>query len=164
MHPSRQQNPDTAEIRRAIHADSASARKGRAEPGRPAIVEAPLASGVALGLAAALLALGAAFSARPRLGAAVFGLPRRGRDALPYVRALGFRDVALAGAIGVLALKASPRALGLLCGASAVIPLADMALVGGRRGPSAALPLALHGASAGVLTGLAVALLRPRRR
>ncbi|HYE43597.1 MAG TPA: DUF4267 domain-containing protein [Caulobacteraceae bacterium] len=132
--------------------------------GGTAIAEAPVPSGVALGLAGALLALGAGFTARPRLGAAVFGLPRQDEAALPYVRALGFRDVALGAALAALALKASPRALGLLCAASALIPLSDMALVGSRRGREAAVSLGLHGLSAGVLTGLAVALLGAGRR
>lgn len=131
---------------------------------RTAIADAPVSSGIALGLAGALLALGVGFTAKPKLGAAVFGLPRDEDAALPYVRALGFRDVALAGALAALALKASPRALGLLCGASALIPLSDLALVGSRRGKDAAVSLGLHGLSAGVLTGLAAALLTADRR
>lgn len=64
---------------------------------RPAIAEAPVSSGIALGLAGVLPALGFGFTAKPKLGAAAFGLPRQDAEALPYVRALGLHSLSAGG-------------------------------------------------------------------
>jgi hypothetical protein len=51
---------------------------------------------IALGLAGAFLLIAALFTLAPRRGALLFGIPAQHDDALFYVRAIGFRDLALA--------------------------------------------------------------------
>jgi hypothetical protein len=121
---------------------------------------APRALG--LGLAAGLFGMGAVFAARPQAGSQVFGLPTSG-SGLPYVRALAFRDFAIAAALGMAA-AAPKRVLGLLAASLAIIPAADAMLVARRRGGGAAGSLALHGGSAAALALLAILCLRPGAR
>ena len=102
------------------------------------------------------------FIARPALASQLFGLPARS-GAWPYVRALGFRDLGVAAALG-LASVGPPRVLGALAGSLAIIPAADLALVAALKGGRAWPSLILHGASGATLLALAVGGLAARRR
>lgn len=105
-------------------------------------------------LGAAFGLLGLVFIALPRPASSLFGIAAEGGAALAYVRALGFRDVALC--LYLLALSgASLRASRLLLGLSAVIPAGDFALVLAVSRFSALGPLVLHAASGIVLLILA---------
>jgi hypothetical protein len=106
-----------------------------------------------LALAGGLFAMGILFLAAPRAASRVFGLPRDD-GALPYVRALSFRDLGIAAALA-LATRGPRRSLATLAASLAVIPLADAALVAKRRGRRAWAPLVLHAASAAGLLSLA---------
>ena len=111
------------------------------------------------GMALALTTLGAVFIARPRDAARLFGIPA-GRDSRPYVRALGFRDIALALMLATGARNGSPG-LRSVAGAAALIPACDYLLVT-RLNPRARAQRALH-----VISGvslLAIACMAPFRR
>ncbi len=111
---------------------------------------------VVLGLAALFLLLGLLFIAVPPWGALLFGIPASDGSALSYVRAIGFRDVALALYIAALALWSTPRALSLVLGITVLIPVLDLVLLLGERGFSSPGHLVLHGASALCFAGLAL--------
>ena len=119
---------------------------------------APAAGALVLG--AALLGLGGLFLSRPREAAHLFGLPVQGAGE-DYVRALGVRDLALAGGLAMSA-SASPKSLAAVSGLAAMIPVADAALVRARRGSPAAVML--HAASAAALAVLSVAAWRSGTR
>jgi hypothetical protein len=102
---------------------------------------------VVLGLSVVFLLLGLLFIAAPHWGALLFGIAAPDGDAASYVRAIGFRDVALALYIAALALWSTPRALSLVLGLTVLIPVLDLALLLSVRGLSSPAHLALHGAS-----------------
>ena len=83
----------------------------------------------ALSLGAAFLILGIGFAAAPRFGAWIFGIETEPGSTLAYVRAIGFRDIALAFYIFGLIAFGTPRALGVVLASSLVIPACDVALV-----------------------------------
>ena len=83
----------------------------------------------ALLLGAAFLVLGIGFASAPRFGAWLFGIEAAEGSALAYVRALGFRDVALALYIFGLIALGTRRGLSVVLAASLVIPACDVALV-----------------------------------
>lgn len=114
----------------------------------------PLWTVLVRALGAAFGLLGLVIIAVPRPASILFGIAAEGEAALAYVRALGFRDLALSLYLLVLpgtSLRASRRLLGL----SAVIPAGDFALVLAESGFSTLLPLLLHAASGIVLLILA---------
>lgn len=138
------------------------------EMGDPAVVRLPrpappqYGAGVragALALAGAFAGLGVIFLGTPRAASRLFGLPRDDPASLPYVRALGFRDLGLAAAMGLTALRG--RGLRSLAAGAALIPALDAALVARRRGRAAAPSAALHLVSAAALLALVGA--RPSR-
>ena len=110
---------------------------------------------IVLGFSGTFLALGVLFVAAPRAGAAVFGLPAPEGAGLGYVRAIGFRDLALALYLAGLALLASRRALALVLALTVLIPACDVALVATVIGLSSPGYLALHGAAGLAFAGLA---------
>ena len=114
-----------------------------------------------LALAAALAGLGAVFFVSPRTGASLFGLTPPSGD-LDYVRALAFRDWALSAGLAGTALLSPPRTTGILAAAFAVVPALDAALVGRRRGVSAATQLCFHVSGAAALLALAALSRRER--
>jgi hypothetical protein len=121
-----------------------------------------LAQRSALVMSGALIGLGLLFSAAPRAGVVLFGLPATRSDALDYARALGFRDLSVAAALaGSAALGRRP--LAVTAAASAIIPFMDMALVARRRGREATPQLGLHGTSALALIAIAALSLAPSR-
>lgn len=108
---------------------------------------------LAAALAIALGALGLLLIIFPAVGSILFGIPADNSEALSYVRALGFRDIALC--LWLLALsRRSPPAARLLLGFGVVIPAGDLVLVLLERGLAAPLPLALH-----AMSGLCLLLL-----
>ena len=83
----------------------------------------------ALSLGSAFLALGIGFAAAPRVGAWIFGIEAEPGSTLAYVRALGFRDIALSFYIFGLIAFGTRRGLSAVLAASLVIPACDVALV-----------------------------------
>jgi hypothetical protein len=83
----------------------------------------------ALSLGAAFLILGIGFAAAPRFGAWIFGIETEPGSTLAYVRAIGFRDIALAFYIFGLIAFGTRRGLSVVLAASLVIPACDVALV-----------------------------------
>ncbi len=116
---------------------------------------------IVLCLAAAFLVLGILFVVLPRWGAALFGIPAPEGPGRAYVRAIGFRDVALALYIMALALFSGRRALSIVLGVTVLIPVCDVALVAASIGLSSPGHLALHAGSAIIFAGLAFWLARP---
>jgi hypothetical protein len=109
-----------------------------------------------LAVAAAFLQLGVVIIAVPRWGVALFGIPAPDGPALAYVRAIGFRDLALALYLIALTLVGSRRALSAVLALTVVIPACDLALVAAQTGLAAPAHLALHGASAAGFAALAL--------
>jgi hypothetical protein len=114
-----------------------------------------------LAMAAVFLLIAALFVAVPALGAAVFGIPAPDGAGLAYVRALGLRDLALGLYLLGLVRFASRRAVGIVLGATVVIPAGDMLLVLTQDGLSSPGHLLLHGLSGACSASLALWLLRP---
>ena len=106
-------------------------------------------------LALAFLAIGIFFVAAPRPAATLFGIPAE-RPAEPYIRAIGFRDLALALYLAGLLLLSTRRAVATVLGASVLIPVCDIALVLLTTGLSSPGSLALHAAGGAVLAALAL--------
>ncbi len=110
----------------------------------------------ALLLGAAFLLLGLGFCIAPERGAWLFGIEAADRTALAYVRALGFRDIALSFYIfGLLAIGAR-QALSIVLATSIVIPACDIALVAAIRGTTSPGSLVLHVLAAFVLVAVAL--------
>jgi hypothetical protein len=115
---------------------------------------------VIVALAGVFLVLGGLFVALPHWGALLFGIGAPEGEGLSYVRAIGFRDMALGLYIACLAIWSDRRALGIVLGVTTVIPVMDFALIMGVRGLSSPAHLLLHGASAAVFAGLAAWVMR----
>ena len=116
---------------------------------------------VVLAMAGVFLLIAALFVAAPALGAAVFGIPAPDGAGLAYVRALGLRDLALGLYLAGLVLFSSRRAVGVVLGATVVIPVGDALLVLAREGLSSPGHLLLHGFSGVCCAAVALWLLRP---
>ena len=108
----------------------------------------------ALLLGAAFLMLGIGFAAAPQAGAWVFGIGPADGTALAFVRALGFRDIALALYIFGLIAQSAKRALSIVLAASLVIPACDVALVLSVSGFGSVAQVFLHVAAAVGLAGI----------
>lgn len=106
------------------------------------------------------MALGVVFIAAPDLGAAVFGLPAPEGDGAAWVAVVGLRDLAFGGYVLALALFSSRRAVGLVLGVTALIPLGDILVLLAVRGFSSPGHLLLHLMSAGVMAAAATLMLR----
>ena len=119
----------------------------------------------ALVLAALFVALGGRFILAPGAGAALFGLPAPAGEAAAWLAVVGLRDLVFGLYLVVLALVATPRAVGAVLGTTVLIPLGDvLILLIVRGGEVAAGHLLVHLASAGVLAGAAALTLRGGRR
>lgn len=112
-----------------------------------------------LGYAAVLFSVGLLFMAAPNSGTAVFGFPAETEQTLRFITVLGFRDLGLSVGLAVLALFADRRAVGLLLGTSAIIPLCDFLFILSEAGFTTG-PLVLHGGSGLCLAGLSAWSLR----
>jgi hypothetical protein len=113
-----------------------------------------------MALAAVFLFLGGLFIVSPSAGAAIFGIPAPSGVSAGYLRAIGFRDVALALYLAGLACFSTRRAVGLVLSASVFIPFCDIILVW-ISGSAAFWQIALHGVSGAGLVLLAAWILRP---
>ncbi|GJE48706.1 hypothetical protein GOFOIKOB_1738 [Methylobacterium tardum] len=82
-----------------------------------------------MALAAVFLCLGGLFIVSPSAGAAIFGIPAPSGVPAGYLRAIGFRDVALALYLAGLACFSTRRAVCLVLMASVFIPFCDVILV-----------------------------------
>jgi hypothetical protein len=100
---------------------------------------------MALGLV--FLGLGLLFVLAPRLGAALFGVPAPEGPSLAYLPAIGLRDLAFGLYLLILARTAEARTLGLILGATILIPAGDLVIVATIHGGGSAhlLPHALSG-------------------
>ncbi|MGF7147271.1 hypothetical protein FHS96_000880 [Sphingomonas zeicaulis] len=78
--------------------------------------------------------LGFIFVLAPAWGIAIYGLDPVGASALPYVRALGCRDLALAAYLVGLNLLGDRKPLATVLLATAIIPCGDMILLAGAAG------------------------------
>jgi hypothetical protein len=114
----------------------------------------PLALTVCL-LSSVFLVLGGLFVAAPTPAAAFFGLPTHDAAALFYVRAIGFRDLALAIYLLGLALSGQRRALTIVLAGTLIIPIGDLALLASS-GTARPIHYLLHGASLLCFAGLAL--------
>ena len=114
----------------------------------------------AYALSAGLFSIGVVCAVRPPVGSRIFGLPAA-PSAMPYVRALAFRDFATAGALSLLA-AGPPGPLRALALSLALIPLGDLNIVARHSGRRAWPSLLLHAISAVAL--LSVAAGAGRRR
>jgi hypothetical protein len=110
----------------------------------------------ALALGIAFLILGVAFAAAPRFGAWLFGIEAEPGTTLAYVRAIGFRDVALAFYIFGLIAFGTRRALSVVLAASLVNPACDIALVLSVSGWSSIGQVFVHLAGAASLAIVAI--------
>jgi hypothetical protein len=110
---------------------------------------------VVLGLALVLVLIGMLFVLAPVAGAALFGNPAPEGIGQAYLRAIGFRDLALGLYIGALALLATRRALVIVLGITVLIPVCDVALVAVMRGLTSPGHLLLHAGSAACFAVLA---------
>jgi hypothetical protein len=112
-----------------------------------------------LALAAGLALIGVLLIAAPRLSAALFGIPAPEGVSLLYLPVLGTRDLAVAGYLVALVRLGDRQALAALCGITALLPVADLIIVGLARGFSGWPHLLLHAAS-GVAFALAFVWLK----
>lgn len=119
-------------------------------------LDADLPARAGAGVFAALFAgLGLSILAAPRTGASVFGLPAGGQ-ALPFVRALAFRDLGLAAIFALAAKNPRHGQVGAVALGASVIPCLDAVLVARRRGHRALPALALHALSGAALLAVAM--------
>ena len=95
-------------------------------------------------------------SAAPRFGAWLFGIEAEPGTTLAYVRAIGFRDVALAFYIFGLIAFGTRRALSVVLAASLVNPACDIALVLSVSGWSSIGQVFVHLAGAASLAIVAI--------
>lgn len=110
----------------------------------------------ALLLGAVFLLIGICFVVAPRLGATIFGIAAEDAVALAYVRAIGFRDLALALYIFGLSAFSRRRALSTVLAASLVIPVCDITLVLSIAGWSSVGQLLIHLAGAVALASVSL--------
>jgi Domain of unknown function (DUF4267) len=82
-----------------------------------------------MALSVVFLCLGSLFIVSPSTGAAIFGIPAPNGISAGYLRAIGFRDVALALYLASLACFSTRQAVCLVLVASVFIPLCDVILV-----------------------------------
>jgi hypothetical protein len=106
-------------------------------------------------LSGVFLVLGALFIAAPAPAAAFYGLPSRDPAALFYVRAIGFRDLALATYLLGLTSAKQHQALAIVLAATILIPVGDVALLASSDA-GRTIHYLLHGASLLCFAGLAL--------
>ncbi|WP_238296377.1 DUF4267 domain-containing protein [Methylobacterium soli] len=112
-----------------------------------------------MALSIVFLCLGGLFILSLAAGAAIFGLPAPSGVAGGYLRAIGFRDVALALYLGGLAWFSTRRAVCIVLAASVFIPLCDVILVW-NAGSAASWQVALHVVSGASLVLIAAWVFR----
>ncbi|WP_046868685.1 DUF4267 domain-containing protein [Microvirga massiliensis] len=111
---------------------------------------------IVLGLALVFVLIGALFILVPIAGAALFGIPAPEGIGQSYLRAIGFRDLALGLYIAGLTLFATRSAVVIVLAVTVLIPLCDIVLVAIARGLSSPGHLLLHAGSALCFAALAI--------
>jgi hypothetical protein len=122
-----------------------------------------LTTWIILAPAIGLLFLGVLFIVRPRLGAALFGMPAPEGAGPAYLAAIGIRDLAFGLYIAALGLFATRRAVGLVLAITVLIPVGDILILFAERGLAAGVHLLLHGVSGLYMAGAALWVLRGPR-
>ena len=119
-----------------------------------------IALGIASLVALAIIAIGIQYIAAPRTATRSFGLPlpENGTSISWWLRLKGVRDIA--SGLTVLSLMAwgTPRVVGIVLFAEAVIPVGDMLVVLGGKGSTKAA-FGMHGITAVVMVLTAIALI-----
>jgi len=115
------------------------------------------------GLAAcALASLAVGSLVAPSPLAAQYGLPLSDDTSVAYVRAVGMRDLALAGLIFASLRRDDDRALEAVLAACAFVGACDFAIVLRGRGKGAGTSLAIHGAGTAGLIAISGLVRRSR--
>ena len=118
-----------------------------------------LTLGTALLLALGIMAIGTQYIVSPRAAASIFGLPLpEGGTNIPWwLRLKGVRDIVAGLVVLTFMTWGSPRDVGIVLLAEAVIPIGDMSLILAAKG-STGRALGMHGVTAVVMviTGMAL--------
>lgn len=122
----------------------------------------PFALGVFL-LSGVFLMLGSVFVAAPDVAATFYGVPADARSALFYVRAIGFRDLALAAYLVGLTLAGQRHALATVLTGTLIIPFGDLLLLAAS-GAGKPVHYLLHGGSLLCFAGMALWARRAARK
>jgi hypothetical protein len=119
-----------------------------------------LALGIALLLALAIIAVGTQYIVSPRSAARIFGLPlpEDGANIPWWLRLKGVRDIASGLTVLSLMTWGTPREVGIILLAEAIIPVGDMLLVLAAKG-STIRAFGMHGVTAVVMILTAVPLM-----
>jgi Domain of unknown function (DUF4267) len=119
------------------------------------------ATGLALLLALAIIAIGTGYVASPRAATHSFGLPlpEEGANIAWWLRLKGVRDIASGLILLAFMARGGPREVGIVLLVEAIVPVGDMLLVLAAKG-SAKSALGIHGATAMlmILTGIALTM------
>ena len=107
------------------------------------------------GVALVFFLLAGLFILAPAKGAAFFGMATTDRTALLFVRAVGFRDLALAIYLLALACVGDARPLAILLAGTIVIPAGDLVLLA-NAGAGSTVHRLLHAGSLVLFAGLAL--------
>jgi hypothetical protein len=113
-----------------------------------------------LALSGLFVLLGLLFLLAPEAGAALFGILAPDGPGLSYVVAIGLRDLAFGLYLFALSRLANRQAVGTVLGITTLIPVGDVVLVWSQRGFESPGHLILHGASAMVMMGASVFVLK----
>lgn len=119
-----------------------------------------LAQGMAGVLALGIIAIGTQYVARPRTATRSFGLPlpEDGIRIPSWLRLKGVRDIAAGVNVLAFMVWGTPRDVGLILLAEAIIPLGDMLVILAGQG-SAKTAWGVHGVTAAVMVLAALMLL-----
>lgn len=106
------------------------------------------------------MALGSIFILAPEMGGAIFGIPAPEGEGASWPAVVGLRDLVFGGYVIALALYSDRRAVGVMLGVTALIPLGDVLILLAVQGSPSPGHLLLHLASAGIMSGAAIWMLR----
>jgi hypothetical protein len=123
-----------------------------------------LASGVALLLAVAIIAIGTLYILSPRRATLSFGLPlpENGTNIAWWLRLKGVRDIATGLTVLPFTVRGAPFGVGLVLFVNAIVPVGDMMLILGAKG-STRSALGMHGVTAVVMVLAAVPMMMGAR-
>ncbi|MBR0798483.1 DUF4267 domain-containing protein [Bradyrhizobium jicamae] len=119
-----------------------------------------LASGTALLVALAIIAIGILYVMRPAIATRSFGLPlpEYGANTAWWLRLKGVRDIASGLAVLAFMMWGAPGAVGIILLVEAVIPVGDMLLILAAKG-SARSAFGVHGLTAAIMVLAAMPLI-----
>jgi hypothetical protein len=118
------------------------------------------ALGLALLLALAIIAIGAQYVVSPMTATRSFGLPlpENGANVAWWLRLKGVRDIVSGLILLAFMGRGDLRAVGIILGVAALIPIGDMALILAAKG-STKSAFGVHGLTAAVMILVAVPLI-----